>query len=38
MQGYEGVFIDEVHYASQWSQSIKAAYDSFPAKLLWASD
>jgi predicted AAA+ superfamily ATPase len=35
LEGYDGVFVDEVHYAADWSQHIKAAYDSFPAKLIW---
>jgi predicted AAA+ superfamily ATPase len=38
MQGYEGVFIDEVHYAAAWAKDLKAAYDAFPEKTIWASD
>lgn len=38
MQGYEGVFIDEVHYAAGWARDLKAAYDAFPGKMIWASD
>ena len=38
MEGYEAVFIDEVHYASEWSKHLKAAYDSFPDRIFWASD
>lgn len=38
MKGYEGVFIDEVHYASSWARDLKAAYDAFPGKMIWASD
>ena len=37
MQGYEGVFVDEIHYAADWAVSLKAAYDAFPAKVLVAS-
>jgi predicted AAA+ superfamily ATPase len=38
LEGYEGVFIDEIHYAADWSMHIKALYDSFPGKKIWASD
>ncbi len=38
LEGYEGVFIDEVHYAVDWSRHLKALYDSFPGKMIWASD
>ncbi len=38
MQGYEGVIIDEVHYASDWSIHLKALYDDFPNKIFWVSD
>ncbi|MGC9452199.1 MAG: AAA family ATPase [Oceanipulchritudo sp.] len=38
LQGYEGVCIDEVHFAADWSQHLKAAYDAFPGKCLIASD
>lgn len=37
-EGYEGVFIDEIHYAADWSQHLKAIYDSFPGKIIWGSD
>lgn len=37
-EGYEGVFIDEIHYAADWSKHLKAIYDSFPGKIIWASD
>ena len=37
-QGFSGVGIDEVHYANQWSQHLKALYDSYPQKKIWASD
>lgn len=38
MQGYEGVIIDEIHYASEWSIHLKALYDDFPNKKIWVSD
>ncbi len=38
MDGYAGVFIDEVHYARNWAQHLKSLYDSFPNQTLWASD
>ena len=37
MEGYEGVFIDEVHYAADWSSHLKGLYDSFPGRFLAAS-
>jgi len=38
MKGYEGIAIDEVHYAKDWSVHLKALYDAFPDKIIWASD
>ncbi len=38
MKGYEGVIIDEVHYAADWSIHLKALYDDFPDKTFWVSD
>lgn len=38
MLGYEGVIIDEVHYAPNWSIHLKALYDDFPGKIFWVSD
>ena len=38
LEGYEGIFIDEVHYAADWSIHLKALYDAFPGKTIWASD
>lgn len=38
MQGFEGVIIDEVHYADKWSIHLKALHDDFPGKTIWASD
>lgn len=36
--GYRGLAIDEVHFSVNWSQDLKAIYDSYPDKALWASD
>lgn len=38
MLGYEGVIIDEIHYALNWSIHLKALYDDFPGKMIWVSD
>lgn len=38
MKGYDGVAIDEVHYAKDWSKNLKALYDDFPDRIVWASD
>jgi predicted AAA+ superfamily ATPase len=38
MAGYEGIIIDEVHYARDWSLHLKALYDDFPTHKLWVSD
>lgn len=38
MQGYEGVIIDEVHFARNWSAHLKSLYDDFPDRCIWASD
>jgi len=38
MKGYDGVAIDEVHYAKDWSKNLKALYDDFPDRIIWASD
>ncbi len=38
MAGYEGVIIDEVHHARDWSLHLKAIYDDFPAHFFWVSD
>mgnify|MGYP004444243847 FL=1 len=32
MRGYEGVIIDEVHFAANWSFHLKALSDDFPDK------
>ena len=36
--GYEGVIIDEVHFAKDWSLHVKALYDDFPSNSIWISD
>lgn len=38
MKGYQAIFIDEVHYAKDWSLHVKALYDSFPDKGIVISD
>jgi predicted AAA+ superfamily ATPase len=38
MAGYEGVIIDEIHYANNWSIHLKSLYDDFPNYLFWVSD
>ena len=38
MQGYEGVIIDEVHFARNWSAQLKSLYDDYPDRYVWASD
>ena len=37
-KGYDGVVIDEIHYANKWSSHIKALYDDYPANFIWISD
>ena len=36
--GYDGVIIDELHYAREWAVHLKALYDAFPGKRIWATD
>lgn len=38
LAGYEGVIVDEVHFAKDWSISLKAIYDEYPDRILWISD
>ncbi len=38
MAGYEGIAIDEVHYAKDWSINLKSLYDDFPDKIIIAID
>ena len=37
-KGYDGIIIDEIHYANNWSVHIKALYDDYPDKIIWISD
>ncbi len=37
-RGYESVLFDEVHLARNWSRDLKALYDEFPDREIWASD
>ncbi len=37
-KGYDGIAIDEVNFSNQWSGALKAIYDSYPSKKVWASD
>ena len=36
--GYDGVIIDELHYSREWAVHLKALYDAFPGKRIWATD
>ena len=36
-EGYDGIVLDEVHRAKDWSIHLKALYDAFPGKTIWAS-
>ena len=38
IKGYEGVIIDEVHYANNWSIHLKSLYDDYPGYTFWISD
>ena len=38
MEGYDGVIIDEVHFAKDWSKHLKSLYDDYPDRNVWASD
>lgn len=38
MRGYEGVLVDEVHYAAEWARHLKAAYDALPGHRIVAAD
>ena len=38
VRGFEGIIVDEAHYAKDWSIHLKALYDSYPGKLVIASD
>lgn len=36
--GYEGVFIDEIHFDANWERALKSLYDKYEDKIIWASD
>lgn len=36
MLGYDGVIIDDVHFAKDWNNSLKDLCDNFPDKTIWA--
>jgi predicted AAA+ superfamily ATPase len=36
-EGYDGIVLDEVHRARDWSIHLKALFDAFPGKTIWAS-
>ncbi|QTQ15094.1 ATP-binding protein [Treponema parvum] len=38
LKGYDGVIVDEVHFAKDWSLHLKALSDDFPDRSIWASD
>lgn len=38
LKGYKGIIFDEVHNLKEWSKTLKALYDSYPGKRIWASD
>ncbi len=38
MRGYEGLIVDEAHFARDWSIHLKALYDDFPDRAIWVSD
>lgn len=35
---FDGIIIDEVHFAPDWSRDLKALYDAYPRKKIIASD
>lgn len=36
-RGAMRVYLDEIHYATQWSEGLKALYDAWPDRSIWAS-
>ncbi|WP_041077431.1 ATP-binding protein [Thermotoga caldifontis] len=38
LMNYHGIIIDEVHSLPNWSLILKNIYDSFPNRIVWASD
>ncbi len=37
IKGFDGLIIDEVHFSKDWELNLKAIYDNFPNKFIWAS-
>lgn len=37
-QGYQGIVLDEIHFARDWSVHAKSIYDNHPKKKIWLSD
>jgi predicted AAA+ superfamily ATPase len=37
-EGFEGLTIDEVHHAPDWSMHVKSVCDSYPNRRIWLSD
>lgn len=37
-RGYKALIIDEVHFARNWAQEVKALYDDHPQAQIWVSD
>lgn len=37
-KGYEGIVIDEIHHANNWSMHVKSLFDDYPGKFIWISD
>lgn len=38
MMGYDGVIIDDVHFAKNWDTNLKDLCDNFKDKIIWAAD
>jgi hypothetical protein len=36
-RGVMSVFLDEIHYAPRWGEDLKALYDAWPNRSIWAS-
>lgn len=36
-RGVMQVYLDEIHYATHWSEDLKALYDAWPNRSIWAS-
>ena len=36
--GYDGVIIDDVHFAKNWDTNLKDLCDNFKDKIIWAAD